>query len=57
MLPFYDIFSWNIDAYFQLLFSSVYALIIEFSVLALSDLQWFVVYKAGSTKTVLRISY
>jgi len=29
----FDIFSCNINAYFQLLFSAVYALIIEFSVL------------------------
>ena len=41
----FDIFSCNISAYFQLLFSAVYALKIEFSVLTLrpclySDLQW-----------------
>jgi len=56
------IFSCNISAFFQLLFSAVYALKIEFSLLTLrpclhSDLQWFIVYKSGSTKTVLQISY
>jgi len=55
----FDIFSCNISAYFQLLFSAVYALKIEFSVFTFrpclhNDLQWFIVYKPGSTKTVLR---
>jgi len=48
------IFSCNINVYFQLLLSAVYALKIEFSLLSLrpclhSELQWFIVYKPGST--------
>ena len=39
MLSFFDIFSCNINAYFQLLLSAVYAVKIEFSVLTLMPSQ------------------
>ena len=58
----FDIFWCNINAYFPLLFSAVYTLKIDFSVSTLRpclhvNLQWFIVYKPGSTMTVLQISY
>ena len=48
ILSFFDICSCNISAFFQLFFSAVYALKIEFSVLTLkpcldSDRQWFII--------------
>ena len=58
----YKKLTYYLFAYFQLLFSAVYALKIEFSVLTLrpclhNDLQRFIVYKSGSMKTVLHTSY
>ena len=58
---FFDIFSCNINAFFQLFFSAVYALKMEISVLTLkpyldSNRQWFIICKPGSTKKLLQIS-